>query len=850
MDSTHLHHAMNFVHRKMSAVTARTHPTRRGAALLLVLVGLAILTVMVLSLFVNINSELHSSKIYASGSSVKLLSQSAVSLVMAEIYQATSDPTLCWASQPGMIRTYNNSGAPSQYFKLYSDSNMIGPGPFDHTVAGLVPDGTGGTTPWYNQKGVYVDLNQPLSVNGANQYPILDGDSGPNDLIKYAYPNTLPTQMTPAPSGGTVNVLGPTWSNNGVTTPQVAGFWLNGNTPVDPTSINQAPMPVKWLYVLRDGRIAVPDSNSGGSTVTFNNSPVAPSSTDPITGRIAFWTDDETGKVNINTASEGSYNKVLSASSIASSFTDAPRVFTPFDLNLATCPPFQNEFQRYPGHPATVSLSTVFGNLTTVTGPPAFPENIYATASTPGIAPRTIGGGSKEATIAEVTTGTGAAGTGTALALLSNRLYATPDEFLLQPTRSLTSTEIDSAAMKRAQFFITASSRAPDVNLFNLPRICLWPISYNVPTANYQTPFDQFILFCTTIAGQPYYFQRKSCTSQTEWNTPARNLTLINYLKYLCGQAIPGFGSGSGGATFVSKYNAKNSAGGTEIDQILMEIFDYIRSTNIYDSSLSTGNQFNPIVPDTHDNYGLGEVVPSYNSGNDTKGFGRYPTISRAGVLFIAAGDSTHPQVITGGTSGFQNGPTIAVGKTRVQAALMFQLFDPSQGYVAISPDCSIKIDSGTNMTWNAGGSSVNMFPLLVPGNTLSTATAAQQEPGWSGNMGTLPFLNAYLFAPGSNFLSWVPTSPTQTPASSPFPFPDFSSGGNAITFGGTLKVDLITISGQTVQTFTFTFPNTTLAKVPSYVPPATFTNGSSETVIEHFTNFTSPDAPLPYRAV
>ncbi|MEJ0000336.1 MAG: hypothetical protein WDO13_14955, partial [Verrucomicrobiota bacterium] len=87
----------------------------------------------------------------------------------------------------------------------------------------------------------------------------------------------------------------------------------------------------------------VPDTDTGGTTVTFRNSPISPASGDPIVGRIAFWTDDETGKININTASEGAYNN---SSTYATSFSDTPRVCTPYDLNLEKSPACQNEFQR------------------------------------------------------------------------------------------------------------------------------------------------------------------------------------------------------------------------------------------------------------------------------------------------------------------------------------------------------------------------------------------------------------------------------------------------------------------------------------------------------------------------
>ena len=859
------------------SLRAKRERFRRSSALLLVLACIALLSIMIIALFLSLTSEVHSSKLYASSASVKLLSQTAVNLVEGEIYQATSNTNApCWASQPGMIRTYDNSGNPYQYYKLYSDASMTGSGAFDHTATtSQVPDGTansGNAIAWYNQAGVYVDLNQPLSVNGTNQYPIVDGDIGPNDLatnFSYDGGTTLTSLVTPTPSTGSVTVYQPFYNNSaGVQTPQVSGFWVNSNAPINPKSPNQIPMPVKWLYVLQNGSIAVPDTDTAASsTVTFANSPVAPTSANTIVGRIAFWTDDETAKVNLNTASEGAYNN---ATTYATSFNDTPRVCTPYDLNLEKSPSYQNEFQRYPGHPATVSLSTVFGNLTANS---SYPENIYSTASSTNIAPRTIGGGSTEATVAYSVTSS----TGTATALLNNRLYATPDELLLSPspastgtrtltTGTLTTGNIDQAALRRAQFFITTSSRAPDVNLFNLPRVCIWPINGNYPASNkYTTPYDDMIAFCTTIAGLPYYFQRENWMSPNElYSIPStdptyvqRNWTLVSYLKYLCGQSIPGFGG-----NFAAKYaTALSTTGfpsnitappnpGTDMDQILMEIFDYVRSTNLYDTSLNastttTGNQFNP-----SSSYGRGEVVPSFNGNNGTKGFGRYPTISKAGLLFISSGDPTHPQ-LTGGTSAAPTFATTAVASShvRVQAALVFQLFDPSQSYPAIVPDMQIRAGNST-LKWNPSsvGTTVitgttPMFSSLVSAPSASSSVlntyggGNSQAAGWGGEIGTQPLLNDY----GNT------SNPYITLAS------DFPVG--SLTFSGSIEVQVVSCGTYTavtssgtatsapnsiVQDMTFTFPSATVA-TPTYLSPSTAWTVSGTTYKEYPSNFIAP---------
>ncbi len=111
-------------------------------------------------------------------------------------------------------------------------------------------------------------------------------------------------------------------------------------------------------------RVVAPASASNG-TLAFSGTNGAPTVSNPIVGRIAFWADDDTSKVNINTASEGTY-------------WDTPRIFSYEDngyfpgnnLNdptivpgMAIAQPVQHEYQRYPGHPATTSLSAVFGGI-------------------------------------------------------------------------------------------------------------------------------------------------------------------------------------------------------------------------------------------------------------------------------------------------------------------------------------------------------------------------------------------------------------------------------------------------------------------------------------------------------
>ncbi len=847
--------------KSLSLPRCGRHPrkSRSGVALLVVLACLVLLAVMILAFLGSISTELQTSKVYANGSSVRLLAESTVNLVVAEIRDATSNASQCWASQPGMIRTYDNTGTPVNYYKLYSDSGMVGSGLFDHTAAS-----NGVPSNWYSQKGVYVDINQPATVTSGGStvllYPILDGNNGANDLV------TASTGAVDATAGipTGASVLGPLYSDttSGTTRtmPQTAGFWLNSPTaatnptPVDPTSPNHAPMPVKWLYVLQQGQVIAPDAWMAGQPVTFQTSSTIPTASNPIVGRMAFWTDDETCKININTASEGAYNSVTTSGStttIKSSFTDTPRVSTPFDLNMAKASPWQNEFQRYPGHPATVSLSKVFGSLTT---DPGYPENIYSSFNAnpntvTGLAPRTIAGGSKEASVA--TAGASAA----ALNLLGNRLYATPDEFLLKPylsgspsTRVLnsstlaSSSELDQNSLQRAKFFITASSRAPDLNLFNLPRVGIWPVSSNIASgSSYCTAFDRLIAFCTTVGNQIYYFQRTpnptsqadtGYLGQTEWNDVTRNKTLLSYLSTLGNTPIPGFGG-----TFSAKYSTTTGTGtnfsgtgaASEFDQILMEIFDYVRIVNMYDTSLASGgSNLNQYCANSNTNTGGGEVVPSYDASRDIKGFGRFETISKAGLLFIGIGNSATPQVLSVSGTTAVNGPPVPAGKVRVQVAPVFSLFDPAQGFTGLYPTCTLKI-TACNLTWDYG----NLFPNIVGAKINAYPYFTQ---GWSGNLGFNPLRKGLLFASpsASSVLSSIPASTADTNN-----LTDFSTTGKINFGGGDMTVQIL--KGSTVvQTITFTFP-AGIFPVPAVTSPV----GTSTTKVA-CANFNNPGGTSP----
>jgi uncharacterized protein (TIGR02600 family) len=633
-----------------------SRPQSSGSALLIILGCVALLTILVTAFLITARTEFTSSNFYAKGVSTKLLSENVINLVMAQLLEGarstdvnTSAPQ-AWASQPGMIRTYDAMGNPYKFFKLYSWDNMVGSGPFDETRMAEIPPND-----WSTQTNVFTDLNEPVNAT----YPILD----------------------------------PGAQNN------VEGFSLNLPTGFT-TTTNPLPMPVKWLYVLKNGTLTVGTPTGTGAAVHITNA----STTNPIIGRVAFWTDDETSKVNINTASEGI-------------FWDQPYGNDTNEMgvhNASGAPPFgfaesipnASEFARIPGHPATTSLSAVFGYGSN----PILPDTSFSASDPNGLTwPLTVDtytsafGPYYSLTPRYQAGGTmgGAQYAPQTFSLPGYRLYDSVDELAFDPGRMpLTSDNnalypaangasppgrstlpaLTPSVIQQRRFFLTAHSQAPEETLFGTPRISLWPLQDGTQTLVPRTAKDNLLAFCSTINGQPYYFQRAgfyqyqaesggpvinspttipSALSATEdfpgapTSTPqtgvARNENLYAYLQALTGGAtgnsnVPGFGG-----NFYLKYPGANDSTGTLVsdrDEILTQMFDLIRSgTNTFNTSPNVLPHYvyTPGKANAVDNpYGgpidPGEAIPISIPSNHTHGLGRTYNFGDVSIVFFAQG--------------------------------------------------------------------------------------------------------------------------------------------------------------------------------------------------------------------
>ena len=791
------------------AFASRRRP-ERGFILITVLAIVVLLVATVVAFLLRAASERVSSSGYSASVSARQLGDTAVNLVQGQIQLATTQGIdVAWASQPGMIRAFDQSGNLLQAYKLYSTAAMVAATP--GVSAGKSDDAP--PADWAASPALWTDLNAPVQTSsGAEVYPILDPGATAAGYAVASAPGATATQ------------------------------------PV--------PMAVRWLYVLQDGTIAAPTGSGKAATVAEETA------SNKIVGRIAFWTDDETCKVNINTAGAGTFWDVPRAYSVLpnpvngvkTSGVPAPGSATQ-EQAFGYYQPTQQEFQRYPGHPAMTDLRAVFPALT--------PDQIYA------MTPRLLPGGSAQGTVQVASkTALSAAFPGFPKA---NRLYASLDELLFKPDRT-PNPALTEAQLEQAKFFLTAHSRAPETNLFNLPRIACWPIDSDLaanPLSPYTTAFDRLIAFCASTGtgnAAPYYFQRHSSQSATADAGIARNRLLYAYLQYLTGLSSPGFPNG----TFAAKY-------GADRDQILTEIFDYIRCVNLYDTSLDPGaatptHAFTAASP--------GHATPAVMP-NGTMGFGRSVTVSKLALGFICNADGqygspaaplfgspaapilptsanvTHEPEHTYRMSNCpvavqvdQGGPTKAayrenhafaaadssgagnpLGPTEkyIQAILVPEFFSAACGYIGIVPNFKITVSGLSSLSVTTADGQKNLFPN--DSESVTYATNGPYSANWFGTSGA----NSYGGSTSWRFFA-VSTKPTTAvpvryvrvgpnpPRNQMIAEPGIAAGiddpynligspiriadaGSMDFSGGALTVVISDPSGAAVQTLKISFP-------------------------------------------
>lgn len=792
----------------MAGVKSRGATVRHGqsgVALVLVLGLLVLVSALTVGFLLRSTSERSETSAFFESSRTETLANQAVGIVQAQIAHA-SGSTDGWASQPGMVRTFDKDGKLQYGYKLFSDNDMV----LDKIDGSTVTDMVAAMRDWGKKPGLYTDLNAPVLLNSsaallsdqAPVYPIIDAKAA---------------------------------------TSSIEGFSVDTST-VGTTALQPIPMPAKWLYVLKDGTTVAPTES--GSTVTVAGATTA----NPIVGRIAFWTDDETSKLNVNTASHGY-------------FWDIPRVFSEEDRDtMAMRQPTLREFQRYPGHPATTSLWPVLRPFYSSDG--EFTGAVFGSAGqggNAGLSPRVVGGGSEGGTVKATAP----------IALINPppRLYSSVEELLFVPSRA-EQPGLDRAAVEAAKFFLTAHSQAPEVNLYNLPRMAIWPINTGTKTPG---TLDNLVMFCSTVGGVPYYLMRESAVSGTTDMALAErhNEKLYKYISALTARPVPGYGNTS----FEQKY-AQGENG-----QILTEIFDYIRCTNLYSTALgasaytgTTGaaNEVNTAASR------VGQVTP-LRIGS-TKGFGRLPILSKAMFQLYVCGVTTNkgtwPAVLqTSGTTPVFDGtgisPTVITDPTdRGLAALLrdtgknqeaelltnaivyFDTFDPNFGYTY--PRYNFDIEVTFSGDWKVGGVSVNLptttqtIQIRRDHANVYDAKSASFRDIWmgrflGGQLGPHWVMGNFKAIGGNGGYPLVSSAPFQIHA--PVKIEDANPGGSEgarLTLpdvsllntapknftGGTVEAK-IKVGSEVVQTYTFSFPASDIP-LPGYAPRTHHPSGSA----------------------
>jgi len=686
---------------------ARRH---KGLALIIVLSMLALATIVILAFLSVADTEYKATTTFSSSQNSRRLADTAVNIVISQIRSGTEQddgqngrPNFAGrefhATQPGAVRKYSQHGAFLAGYKLFSDKDMIfrPPGSGAPSISSidnehkfvLQSEPPAGWNSGDNTSR-YTDLNEPV-IKG-----VADNTGNPG-LVQTFFPILDPrAAMDMDPAGGTpIPVEGFSYEtttalngndlssspDNASTLGQLPPVQKPGTAPLDNLRLA---MPVQWLYVLKDGTVGHLDEDL--NFVAPAGAGNDPSESNPIVGRFAFWADDESCKVNINTASEPT-------------FLGQPIYYHERDHRWADYPAARSEYQRFPGHPATVALSSVLYPNPYQTADRSLDNYTYFSGNSEkrilsvkqkiyDLMPRIHYGGSVAGTqlfeTDDYSTGAATADAVRIQEAMGERLYASVDELIFSEQESggqrvLNNATVNSGllfnkqTLERASAFLTASSRSSEISMFGLPRIAMWPLAEE---AARRTGFDNLIQFCSRVGspGNDYIFRRAKPRNANYDISLQRNVDLMNMLDNILTQTFPAATEvGGTGSSFVSKLGRDNAR------QLLVEMFDYIRVTNLFDSFLvkdrdnwpsaaidwtalyqmrdgtegssdifktytpgvvrNSGDSRNPFADKALP--GHGQVTPSLwrIGGKNFRGLGRSISISEIGMHFICTAD-------------------------------------------------------------------------------------------------------------------------------------------------------------------------------------------------------------------
>lgn len=722
----------------------QTRPNRkRGVALVLVVGLLALMTMLMLATVTVTDSDFKTEASSFEQGRVRLLADSAVAIAQAKMVEATSQQFLDgtpkpWTSQPGAIRVHNMDGTLEKLYKLYS-----APVATAFTVAETTGDLP---TDWAQQKESFVDLNEPQRLPGGGlHFPIVD-----------------PRAMTTDPL---TNVEGFRYE------PEKGAIGPNGGAE----DAQRLPMPVRWIYMLEDGTLGTMSSEG---IFAPRDGDAQPSASNPIVGRFAWWVDDETSKININTASEGS-------------FWDVPVGDTKQERSLAKSQPTRLEYSRQPGHPAGVSLSSVL-----LPGRRQYPDEFQSTDNR--LEPMNAEDARDLWRIgrqlsADNDTGTSFGGyreTDWSLwwprspqAGTRQPRYATTDELMFDtsPAASALGARIPHSffsrhpeaaeRIPRSHFFLTTCSTAPEVTLFGTPRVALWPVhattllnaypaaptstSHGAPRRD--SAYDHRVADVAMLNGQPFFVQRSepgNGANDFEAHADGANKRLFAYLQRLTSRHIPGFDRPqSAFGTFAEKYGA-----GIEQDRdaILISMLDYVRACNFSDGQLPKNNQFSVLCPGM-EHQGFGQVSPMQPLFTDNQasarthpqGIGRVLTMSEIALIIVCRAEVDGDKNIQGEPNPENREYLTEPGDRELEVGILVEGFVPGQGWADYRPYANVAIFGGApSAPLRPIDVATNALPAMrVNGKLLEKVTGStmMESPelppkGWQGAGGSIGF--------------------------------------------------------------------------------------------------------------
>lgn len=686
----------------------RQRRRRRGVALVVVLGAMTLIAFLVLTILTLNRSEQRAATNSAELTDVRTLADLPAQVVTSQIRRATQNlgTFFTWTSQPGMIRVHSlevpgssGAGAKPQEFRypLYSTQTLYAAGRLDLSAE------LNELSQWPGSKALYVDLNEPIEV----RQDLRTGAPLPA--------NTQGTLVFPILDPSAFERAG----ENGES--RIQGMVINGAAPAS-SPRHQMPMPVSWLYVLSSGKILAPLPGSTPTVARFNMAEFQPQGSEPaprIIGRIAFWADDESCKININSATEPAP-------------WHPPMTVSERDRWAADSTPVRGESHRLSGHPAYTALSPVlrgFGGL----GPPAAPlqpqpqppgqngagVSIFKDYLTsihsllPHSPQRETGSVHGTEMVINNTTPPELRGTAA---------WSNVDEFLFDSGvpysggalrqrngfQSVGGYSLDEADIRRARFCLTTHSSAPETNPFNQPKISLWPVQEE--TAK-RTRTDHLMALAASLGGPPgarfyYGMQRASAwsganpgsshSSNADLTSGSRNYQLFDWLRTLTSAPFPTF-IGS----FEGKYGLLNR------DHILLSMFDLMRWTaNPGNAWTDNGPSYDYLAPTTGNGVpieGSGMVAPlvaDTGAGYTLRSPGRAPTITEAAIVFIATNATRKEGEIEEETQGDWIG--FAKQTTEVRAFIVLEPYITSPGHPAVYPSVKYVLKglngpSGTN---------------------------------------------------------------------------------------------------------------------------------------------------------